>query len=116
MMRTEPAIAKESKSFILRGNTAASDIDGLPGQRKVQVERSPLAGVALHADLAGVFLDDSVRDRQAQPGTALLVCLRCSFRGKERIVDARDVFGRDAASCVGDTDANARPVRRDPSA
>ena len=46
--------------------TAASDIDGLPGQREIQIERRPLAGTALHANLAGVFLDDSVGDRQAQ--------------------------------------------------
>ena len=59
--------------------TAASDIDGLPGQRKIQVERRPLAGAALHANLARVFLDDSVGNRQAQPGTALLAFLAVQF-------------------------------------
>src|SRR6478736_10361959 len=112
MMRTEPAIARDSKSFILRGNTAASDIDGLPGQRKIQMKRRSLAGATLHANLARVFLDDSVRNRQAQPGTSLLACLRCSFRGEERIVDPRNVFGRNATSSISDADADARAVRR----
>src|SRR5215468_10110299 len=112
MMRTDPAIARESKSFILRGKTAASDIDGLPGQRKIQVERSPLAGTTLHANLARVLLDDPVCNRQAQPGTALLACLRCSFCGEERIVDPRDVFRGYPAARIRNADAHTRTVRR----
>src|SRR6476660_184385 len=100
MMRTDPDIARESKSLNLCGITAASDIDGLPGQRKIQVKRRPLAGTALHANLARVFLDNSVRNRQAESGTPLLACLRCSFRSKEWVVDACDMFGRNAAARV----------------
>ncbi len=55
---------------VLRAMTAASDIDRLPRQREIEVERGAFAGSAFHPDLPGMFLDDAVGHRQAQPGAS----------------------------------------------
>src|SRR5579864_213830 len=98
MISIVPDIGGESASFsLLCVITAASDIDGLPGQGKIQVKRRAFAGPTLHANLARMLLDNAIGNRQAQPCAPLLACLGGCFRGKERIVDAGYVFRRNAA-------------------
>ena len=63
-----------------------------------------LARGALDTDVAGVFLDNSVRDGETEPGA-----LADAFGGVERIVNLGDVLGRDADAGVGDLD-NQRTV------
>src|SRR5262249_51258865 len=112
MISTDPAIASGSISFMLLCViTAASDIDGLPSQRKIQVKRRAFAWAAFHAYLARMLLDNAVSYRQAQPCTPLLACLGCRFGGEEGIVDARDVFRRNPAPGIGHNYADAAPVR-----
>src|SRR5579864_550875 len=105
MMRTEPEpdIGVNSASLnLLRGMTAAaSDIDGLPGQRKIQIKRGSFSRAAFHADLAGMFLDNAVGHREPQSGSALLTCFRSGLRGEERIVNSRDMLRGNAAAGVG---------------
>ena len=54
----------------------------------------PRPGRALHADLAGMFLDDAVGHRQSQPGSPGVAGLGLVLGGEEWIVDAMDVFLR----------------------
>src|SRR5580698_795684 len=100
-----------------RGMTAVSDIfglgrDGLPAQGEIQSEGGSGAGMTLHANLAGVFLDDAISDRKAQAGAAGLAFARGSLGGKKRIVNALNILGRDAGSGVGHAHADALAVER----
>jgi hypothetical protein len=60
MISTEPAAGSDVSVEFCRTMTAASDIDSLPGQWKIEVERSAFATPALHANFAGMFLNDAV--------------------------------------------------------
>src|SRR5882762_7410343 len=112
MISTEPAIAGASASFnLLRGMTAASDMDGLPGQREIQVERRPLAGATLHANLARVFLDDAVGDGKPEHEDEALAFLRGSLGREEWIVIADNLLGRDYDSRVESRHRHAIAVR-----
>src|ERR1700684_272717 len=57
--------------------------------------------MTVDANLSRMFLNDSVGDRKAESGTAGLPFARRSFRGEERIVDALDIFRRDAGTVFG---------------
>ena len=85
------------RSAVSREITAASDMHCLPAQGKIKSECCARAGLALHANLAGVLLDDAVGDGEAQAGAAALAFLRRGLGGEERIVDALNVLRRDAA-------------------
>src|SRR5580700_6197450 len=116
MMRTAPAMP--DVPFIrVREITAASDIfglggDSLPAQGEIEGESGSLSGMALHTNLASMFLDDAVGDGKAEAGAAGLTFARRSFSGKERIVNALNVLGGNAAPGVGHAHANALTVDR----
>src|SRR5919106_915901 len=59
-------------------------------------EGGALSGFAINSDAAGVFLNDSVRDREAESGS-----LTYAFGGVERIVNLGHVLGSDADAGVG---------------
>src|SRR5580692_834537 len=116
MMRTAPAMPGVPFNSE-REMTAASDIfclrgDCLPAHGEVQGESGSLARMTLHANLAGMFLDDAVGDGEAQTGAAGLAFARRSLGGKERIVDALNVLGSDAASGVGHRYADTLSIER----
>src|SRR5208282_4227038 len=101
----------------LREMTAASDIfclrrNGFPAQGKIQGESRPGAGLALDTNLASMFLDDAVGDGKAEAGAAGLACARGSLGGEEWIVNALNVFRRDARSGVGHAYADALAIER----
>src|SRR5579871_4002755 len=101
MMSTDPAGA--GLLFIVpRDMTAASDMDCLPAQWEIQCERRARSRIALYANLARMFLDDSVRHREAQPRAAILAFFRSGLGREERIVNSMDVFRSDPRSCVRD--------------
>src|SRR5580658_6952788 len=116
MMRTAPA--RPDVPFTnVREITAASDIFGLGGdslaaQREIEGEGGSLPGMALHANLSGVFLDDAVGDGKAEAGAAGLAFARRSLGGEERIVNALNMLRGNAGSGIGDADADALPVER----
>src|SRR5580700_8737498 len=87
----------------LRATTAASGIDCLSHQREIEIESCAFAGAALHANLAGVLLNDSVTYRQAQ-SRALGLPFTDALGGEEWVVDPMNVFLRNAASSVGNHD------------
>src|ERR1051326_2418267 len=60
-------------------------------------EGRAVAGRAVDADAAGVFLNDAVRHRQTKTGT-----LANALRRVERIVNLRDVLRGDADAGIGD--------------
>ena len=64
------------------------------------MKRGAGADGAFHMDLAGVLLNDAVRDGEAQAGAALVA--RLCLGGEEGIVDALQMLGRDAGAGVGD--------------
>src|SRR5205823_1763033 len=65
--------------------------------RQRDLELGPAADLARHLDRALVRLDDLLRDRHAEPGAALL-------GGEERVEDAVELLGRDAAAVVAHPD------------
>ena len=56
---------------------------------------------ALDVNLAGVFLDDAVRDGEAQTDSASVAGFGRGFGGEKGIVDALEMLGRDARAGVG---------------
>src|SRR5216684_1357329 len=90
--------------------TAVSDMERLPAQGEVESESCAGAGMTLHANLAGMFLDDAVGDGKAEAGAAGLAFARSGLGGEEGIVDALDVLGSNARSGVGNTHADAVAV------
>src|SRR5580704_6637456 len=112
MISTEPAEAYGSLIFV-RVITAASDIDGLPSQREIQIERGAFARPTLDANLARMLLDDAVGNREAQAGTPVLALANCGFSSEERIVNPIDVFGSNAAARIRDGNRNAGAIRSD---
>src|SRR5580704_10587212 len=99
------------------GITAVSDIFGLrgnslPAQGEIQGEGGAFPRMAFYTNLAGVFLDDAVGHGKAETGAAGLAFAGRSLSSKERIVNALNMFGRDAGSGVGDGHADALAVER----
>ena len=98
----------------------ASDIDSLPRQREIQIERSALARLALDSNLARMFLNNAVGNRQAEARAFALSLARRGLGGKERIVNALDVFLGDARAGIGHDHAHSvavgsvRPARSPP--
>src|SRR5436190_5953509 len=90
-----------------RGMTAASDIDRLSHEREIQIERGAFFRGTLHANLAGMLLDDPVGHRQTETGAPFLTILRCSFGGEERIVNALNVLLCDSATGIRNHYAHA---------
>src|SRR6266446_1553392 len=116
MMSTAPAIPGVPFKKV-REMTAVSDIfslgrDCLPAQWKIEGEGCARPRMALHTNLAGVFLDDAVGHGKAQAGAAGLALARRGLGRKERIVDALDVLGGKARSGVGHAHADAIAVHR----
>src|SRR5258707_13710434 len=93
MMRTLPC-PDRTPGFDPLEMTAASDIDSLSHQRELQIEPCAFVRRALYANLARVLLNDSVGQRQAQPGAAALPFLRRIVGCKEWIVTALHVVLR----------------------
>src|SRR5215469_15657821 len=91
--------------------TAASDIDSLPHQRKVEIEGCALLGRALDTNLASVLLNNAIGDGQPQPGAPALAVLGRSFRGEKRVVNAPNVLLRNACTGIGNHHAHAIAVR-----
>src|SRR5208282_3384220 len=114
MMRILPALGEILSGGVLRremvviSENATSDMDCLPRryQWKIQGEGGAFARAALHADVARVFLDDAVGDRKPKTGAATLAFRRSRLGREEWIVDAVDVFLRNARACVGDAHAD----------
>src|SRR5579859_8070350 len=98
IINTEPIDERVS----LRGReiTAASDIYSLSSQREIEIEARAFAGMALHPNLARVFLNNSITHRQAEAGSARLSFPQC-FSGEEGVVDAMDVLLRNPCAGVG---------------
>src|ERR1700722_14551035 len=87
------------------------NMDGLPAERKVQGKCGSGAGVAFHTNLAGVLLNNSVGNRKPEASTSCLAFARRVLRGKERIVNALDMLGRNARSRIRNAHAYAVAVR-----
>src|ERR1043165_6166130 len=104
---TTEARRTRAKSFGRRRIVVASVAGGLqaracpPSRGQGDAEGRAPPGRALDGDVAGVLLHDAVRDGEAQPRAA-----PDALRGEEGVVDARDVFGRDADAGVGDLDGD----------
>ena len=79
---------------------AATGRDAASGN--VSVKRVPWPERAVAGDGAAVLLDDSVRDRQAEPRAFPDI-----LGGEERIVNPRELFGGNARSRVADFDAGS---------
>ena len=60
------------------------------------------ADCALDMNFAGVLLNDAVGNRESEPGAAPVAGPGGGLGGEERIVDALEVLGSDAAAGVGD--------------
>src|SRR5215467_1136634 len=109
MINTAPADGMGSL-ILGREITAASDIDSLPCQREIQVERCSFAGPAFHSNLARVLLDDAVGNGEAKPSSPVLAFPRCILSREKRIVDTVDVLGSNAAPRVGNAYRNAGAI------
>src|SRR5271157_6053844 len=109
MISTEPRAPVCSRPVSMR-LIMASGIDDLPHHGEFHGERRAVARRALDVDLAGVFLNDAVGHRQPQPGTAGIAGLGLRLGGEERVVDAMNVFLRDAAARVRYGHAHVVPV------
>src|ERR1700687_4498453 len=117
MMRILPALCGVLSGVLRRvigvtSDNANSDMDFLPDQREIQGEGGSFARAALHADIARMFLNDAVSDRKSKTGAAILA-LRGRRLGREKwIVDALNVFLRNARAGIGDAHADEFPIQR----
>src|ERR1700722_9897692 len=100
MINTEPNVDSDVSPGLWRKITAASDIDSLPGQREIKVERSPFAMPALHSNLPGVLLNDAVGYGQTKSRAPRLAFAGRCLGGKEWVVNPVDVFLCDAAARI----------------
>src|ERR1035441_5285605 len=100
MMSTEP-VGEGSPFIVPRAMTAASDMNCLPAQGKVQGKGRPGPRITFYAYFAGMLLDDAVGDRKSQAGATLLTLFGGRLGREEGIVYALDMFGCDARSGVG---------------
>src|SRR5271169_4448724 len=111
MISTEPIELVSSRPVAVR-LMVASGIDDLSYHREFHGERCALSRRTLYVDLSGVFLNDAVGYRQPQAGAAGMAGLGFGLGGEKRIVDAMNVFLRDAAAGVRHRDADVVPVAR----
>src|SRR6516165_8036643 len=75
---------------------STSDMYRLPYERKLKVECCAGSDGAFDVNFARVLLNDPVGDRQAESRSASLPRPRSSLGGEERIVDALEMFRRNA--------------------
>src|SRR6185312_2179305 len=108
MIRIEPPL---ETSVGGRVKTAASDIDCL-SHWKFQLERSSLARLGIHANLACMLLNDSVSDGQAKTRAPRLAFTRNVLGGKEWVINLVDVLRRNTGAAVTDVDLHGISVRR----
>src|ERR1044071_4687932 len=108
IIRMEPALPASVRG---RVKTAASDIDCL-SHGKFQLELGPLPGLRIHADLACVFLNDSVSYGEAQARATRLPLTRDVLGGEEGIVNLVDMFRRNARAAVTDIYLHAVTIGR----
>src|SRR5580692_12370838 len=112
MIRILPALADVISGGALRrvtvgtSDTSSSDMDCLPDQREIQGEGGAFARAALHANVARVFLDDAVGDREPKTGAAILAFGGCGLGSEKWIVDALNVFLCDTRAGIGDAHAD----------
>src|SRR5215469_5749884 len=99
-MSTEPA-GDRLLLIVPCAITAASDMNCLSTQWKIQGKGCSRAWIALNANLSRMLLDDAVGHRKPEPGTPVLALLWRCLGSKEWIVNALNVLGRDARSSVG---------------
>src|ERR1700674_4225531 len=117
MMRILPALCGVFCGVLRRvsgvtSDNAKSDMDCLPDQREIQGEGGAFARAALHAYMSRVCLDDAVGDRKSKTGAASLA-IRGRCLGSEKwIVDALNMFLRNARASVRDAHADEFPVQR----
>src|ERR1035441_4804982 len=113
-LRETPAASDMATAGVVASDVVTSDMDCLPGryQREIQGEGGAFARAALHADIARVFLDDAVGDRESKTGSAILA-LRGRRLGREKwIVDALNVFFCNARAGVRNAHAYEFAVQR----
>src|SRR5579871_496559 len=79
---------------------STSDMYRLPQQGELKVECCAGPRSAFNLNLAGMLLDNAVRDRQAQPCPATLTGLGHVLGGEKRIVDALQMLRCDARAGV----------------
>src|SRR6185312_7541102 len=108
MIRIEPPL---ETSVGGRVKTAASDIDCL-SHWKFQLERSSLARLGIHANLACMLLNDSVGDGQAKTRAPRLAFTRNVLGSKEWVINPVDVLRRNARATVANIDLHAVAVGR----
>src|ERR1700737_4167266 len=77
-------------------STIASGMRWLSQHGELKVECGSAADPAVDLDLAGVFLNDAIRDSEAESCPATLACGRSGLCGEERVVDAAHIFRRNA--------------------
>src|SRR5713101_7679843 len=117
MMRILPALGALLSGAVRRGmavisDTASSDMDSLSDQREIQGEGGAFARAALHADTPRVFLDDAVGDRKSKTRAAILAFRGRRLGSEKWIVDALNVFLRNARVGVRDAHADEFAVQR----
>src|SRR5208282_107868 len=110
--RDTAAASGVATSGVVTSDIVTSDMDCLPHQRKIQGEGGAFARAALHADIARVFLDDAVGYRKSKTGTAILALRGRRLGGEKWIVDALNVFLRNARTGIRDAHAHEFAVQR----
>src|SRR5580698_7995948 len=93
-----------------RLSTLSLNMDGLPAQWEIQGESCARPGMAFHANLSRVFLDDAVGNGKAKAGTARLAFARQSLGGKKGIINTLNVLGCDTRSGIGNGDADTLAI------
>src|SRR4051812_11603867 len=99
MISTTPAVLCSRVPLLMR-ETAVSGIHSLPDHGELHRELGALAGAAVHANLARMFLDDAVGHSQSEAGASGVALPRRFLGGEKGIVNALNVFGSNAAAGV----------------
>src|ERR1035438_7574688 len=79
---------------------STSGMDRIPQKRKLEMKRCAGVDSALDMNLSSMFLDDAVRDGQAEARAAAVTRLGRGLGGEKRVVDALEVLGCDAGAGV----------------
>src|SRR5579863_10334046 len=101
------APADDGLTFILLPEiTAASDMDGLPAERKIQSKSGARPRRALDANFARVLLNDAVGHGETKARAAVLAFFGRGLGGEERVVNSLNMIGCNPRSCVGNAHAH----------
>src|SRR5579885_2410466 len=93
-MRCAGSVCDEATDVVI--SRVPSDMRRFPQHREFKKEGSARPNLALYVDFSGVLLNNAVGHSKSKASAAPLPLFGSSLRGEKRIIDALQVFWRNA--------------------